>query len=385
MSTAIVTDPTSVDALHDAASARTGLTDFGDTDYREGLDVLIDALRRSSRRGLLASRFASIVVDTLAGRLASQAGWNANPQVLNNAVTAPLIITGLPRSGTTILHFLLSVDPQFQWTPRWVGEAPLIRPPRDEWEQHPQFKAVHARIEALFAANPGMRAAHDIGAELADECITVMSQSFVSNLFNSSFPFPEYRHWWYEADEEPSYRRYKKNLQLIGARESDKTWLLKNPSHTFGMDAMLRVFPDARVVVLHRNPVQTIVSGASLTWLNGKIFEKEEAGAMRLDIYARAVDRMAAARAKHAQADVLDVLDVDYRDLIADKIGTVRAIYKHFGLALSEETESAMREFVASNPQGKHGKHAYTSEEFGLSDDIVRARFADYIARNNLE
>ncbi len=125
----------------------------------------------------------------------------------------------------------------------------------------------------------------------------------------------------------------------------------------------------------------SIASGASLTWLNGKIFEKEEAGAMRLDIYARAVERMAAARAKHAQADVFDV---DYRDLIADKLGTVRAIYKHFGLALSETTEHAMREFVASNPQGKHGKHAYSSEEFGLSDDIVRARFANYIARHNL-
>jgi hypothetical protein len=379
MQTNIVTDPTSADALHEAAIARTGLSDFGETSYREGLGVLIDALRHSDRRELIAPRFASIVVDTLAGRLASQAGWNAHPEVLNNAIEKPLIITGLPRSGTTILHFLLSVDPQFQWTPRWIGEAPLIRPPRDEWETQPQFQAVHARIEALFAANPGMRAAHDIGADLADECITVMSQSFVSNLFNSAFPFPEYRHWWYEADEEPSYRRYKKNLQLIGAREPDKTWLLKNPSHTFGMDAMLRVFPDARIVVLHRNPVQTIASGASLTWLYGKIFKKEEAGAMRLDIYARAVERMAAARAKHAQADVFDV---DYRDLIADKLGTVRAIYKHFGLALSETTEHAMREFVASNPQGKHGKHAYSSEEFGLSDDIVRARFADYIARH---
>jgi hypothetical protein len=302
--------------------------------------------------------------------------------VLNNAVTAPLIITGLPRSGTTILHFLLSVDPQFQWTPRWVGEAPLIRPPRDEWEQHPQFNAVHAHIEALFTANQGMRAAHDIGAELADECITVMGQSFVSNLFNSSFPFPEYRHWWYEADEEPSYRRYKNNLQLIGAREPGKTWLLKSPLHTFGMDAMLRMFPDARVVVLHRNPVQTIASGASLTWLNGKVFEKEEAGAMRLDIYARAAERMAAARDKHARTDVLDV---DYRDRISDKIGTVRAIYRHFGLALSGETEGAMREFIVSNPQGKHGRHSYTSEEFGLSDDILRARFADYITWHNLE
>ena len=276
----------------------------------------------------------------------------------------------------------MSVDPQFQWTPRWVGEAPLIRPARKDWEKHPQFQEVHSRLEAMFAANPGLRAAHDMGADLADECITVMGQSFVSNTFNSSLPLPGYRHWWYDADEEPSYRRYKANLQLMGAREPDRTWLLKNPSHTYGMDPMLNVFPDARVVVLHRNPVETIASGASLIWKIGRIFDKRDAGPVRLDIYARAVEKMAAARDKHPAADILDV---DYRDLIGDKPGTIRRIYRHFGLELSAEAKAAMQGFIADNPQGKHGRHDYSSGEFGITDDQVRERFADYIARYNLD
>lgn len=374
-------DPTDADALHEEAIARTGRSDFGDNGYREGLGVLIDAIRASPRHDRIAPRFGAMAVNLLLGRLASQAGWNAHPELLDDPVPAPLIITGLPRSGTTILHFLMSVDPQFQWTPRWVGEAPLIRPPREEWESHPQYRQVHDRLEATFAANPGLRAAHDMGAALADECITVMSQSFMTNTFNSTLPLPDYRRWWYEADEEPSYRRYKDNLRLMGARARDRTWLLKNPSHSYGMDAMLRVFPDARVVVLHRNPVETIASGASLIWRNGQLFEKAEAGPIRLDIFARAVERMREAREQHPGAAVLDV---HYRDLIADKLGTVRRIYRHFGLTLSAEAEAAMQAFIGDNPQGKHGRHDYSSGEFGITDDQVRDRFADYIARHDL-
>lgn len=368
------------EALHERAVARTGLSDFGDPAYREGLGVLLDAARRSPRLTAIAPRLSSIVVNVLASRLSSEAGWKAQPEVLGNPMAAPLVITGIPRSGTTLLHFLMSLDPQFQWTPRWVGEAPLVRPPRAEWERHPQYRAVHDRLEAMFAANPGLRAAHDMGAGLADECITVMVQSFISNMFISTLPLPEYREWFFAADEAPSYRRYKDNLRLMGAREPEKSWLLKNPSHTFGMEGLLTSFPDARVVVLHRNPVETIASGASLTYRNADFWEKAEVGPIRLEVYSRAVERMAEARARHPG----HCLDIAYRDLVADPIATIAGIYDHHGLTLSAETETAMRAWLADNPQGKHGAHRYSSEEFGISDDQVRERFSAYIARHDL-
>lgn len=369
------------DALHERAVARAGSTDFGKDDYREGLGVLIDSARRSSRLEAIAPRMSSLLVDVLAGRLASQAGWNAGPETLALPVTAPLVITGLPRSGTTLLHFLMSLDPQFQWTPRWVGEAPLVRPARTQWEQHPQFKAVHERLEALFEANPGLRAAHEMGAGLADECITVMVQSFISNMFISMLPLPEYRQWFFETDETPSYVRYKDNLRLMGAETPDKTWLLKNPSHTIGMEPLLTTFPDARVVVLHRHPVETIASGASLTYRGADYWEKQEVGPIRLDVYSRAVKRMAAARERHPGR----CLDVYYRDMTRDPLGTVRRIYAHYGLELSAETAAAMQQWLDQNPQGKHGKHSYSSGEFGISDDDVRAAFAEYISEYELD
>lgn len=381
MSGSTISDAIGADALHEEAMARTGLSDFGDTAYSEGLGLLVEEVRKSPRGDQIAPRFHALAIGALTSRLASQAGWAARPDVLGQPVPAPVIITGLPRSGTTILHFLMSVDPQFQWTPRWIGEAPLVRPPRDQWETHPQFRAVHDRLETMFAANPGLRAAHDMGAELADECITVMVQSFVSNTFNSTLPLPGYRRWWHDADETPSYRRYKDNLRLMGANDPDRTWLLKNPSHTHGMDPLLHVFPDARIVVLHRHPVETIASGASLIWRNGDYWDKQEVGPIRLDIYARATDHMAQARANHPGAAIFDL---HYRDLVTDKIGTVHKIYQHFGLVLSQETEAAMRAFITDNPQGKHGSHDYSSGEFGITDGEVRERFADYIATYDL-
>lgn len=369
------------DALHERAAMRAGSSDFGDSDYRAGLDVLLNSARESARLEAIATRLSGVIVDVLAGRLSSQAGWNAHPETLNNAVTAPIIITGLPRSGTTLLHFLMSLDPQFQWTPRWVGEAPLVRPPAEEWADHHQYQAVHDRLEAMFAANPGLRAAHEMGAGLADECMTVLAQNFVNNMFISMFPLTEYRQWFFETDETPSYARYKDNLRLMGARTPDKTWLLKNPSHTIGMAPLLTTFPDARVVVLHRNPVETIASGASLTYRGADYWEKQEVGPIRLEVYSRAVKRMAQARAEHSG----HCLDIYYKDLVRDQLGTVRRIYDHYGLELTDETAATMRHWLDQNPQGKHGKHAYSSTEFGISDDDIRREFAEYIADYGLE
>lgn len=369
-----------VEALHERAAARAGKDDFGDSDYKEGLGVLLDSARRSPKLEAIAERVSQLAVDALVSRLSSQAGWNAHPEVIDAPVTAPLVITGLPRSGTTLLHFLMSLDPQFQWTPRWVGEAPIIRPPAHEWESHPQFKEVDERLSAMFAANPGLRAAHDMGAGLADECITVMVQSFVNNMFISMLPLTEYREWFFQADETPSYRRYKNNLQLMGALSPEKTWLLKNPLHTFGMEALLTTFPDARVVVLHRDPVETIASGASLTYRNAEFWDKDEVGPIRLDVFSRAAQRMTVARERHPGR----CLDLKYLDLVRDPLATVRRIYDHYGLSMTDETARSMKDWLASNPQGKHGKHSYSSEEFGISDVQVREAFADYIAQYDL-
>lgn len=363
--------------LHEAAIGESGLSDFGGSEYIDPLMLLIGEVNESPRNKQIEPRFRSIAINALKSRLASEAGWKKYPQALAQPIERPVVITGLPRSGTTILHFLMSVDPQFQWTPRWIGEAPLPRPSRDAWEDHPQFQAVHQRLEAQFAANPGLRAAHDMGAALADECITLMIQSFMSNTFNSTLPLPGYRAWWYSAGEEPSYRRYKDNLRLIGLNDPDKTWLLKNPSHSYGLDPLLKVFPDARVIILHRNPVETIASGASLTWRNAAFWDKEEVGPIRLDIYARATERMAQARAEHPHANIFDL---HYRDLVGDKMGAIQRIYDHYGLTLSEATAEAMQAFIMDNPQGKHGAHKYSSDEFGITDDNVRDRFQNYIS-----
>lgn len=140
-------------------------------------------------------------------------------------------------------------------------------------------------------------------------------------------------------------------------------------------------FPDARVVVLHRNPLETIPSGASLTYRSADFWDKSAVGPIRLEVYSRAARRMAEARARHPGR----CLDISYRDFVVDPIGTVHSIYAHYAIPMSDETSNAMRNWLAENPQGKHGKHAYSAEEFGITDAQIRNAFADYIAEHELE
>ncbi|MGE0385196.1 MAG: sulfotransferase [Gammaproteobacteria bacterium] len=369
------------EALHAEASAATGLADFGTSDYLAGLAKVIEAFDACDRREAIRERLRGLIVRTLCARLHTQAGWNANPDYRAVPIRAPLVVTGMPRTGTTALHHLLSVDPQFQWLPNWLTPAPRPRPPRAQWDSDPQYCAVAAAIEAQHRENPTIRAAHLTAADLPEECIAVMVQSFVSMTFVSSVPIPLYHAWFFNADERPSYRRHADLLRMVGLHAPGKTWLLKNPSHSFGAAALLETFPDARVVVTHRDPVSAITSGASLLAMAGMGWRPEELGPHRLRVWALAMDRLEQVRQR--QPDRFH--DVDHRRFRADPLAVVRGIYDRFDLQLTADTEAAMRQWVRENPQGAHGEHRYAPEDFGLTAMRVRERLAAYIERHGLE
>lgn len=372
-----------VDRLHhEASTAAGGLAEFGADGYRVGLDVLLSSVAGSRHAGeRLQRRVHASVVSALVSRLSSEAGWSDRPGCLTENVRAPVVIIGLPRCGTTALHQLLSVDPQFQWLPAWLAGHPRPRPPRAEWESNELFRASVADYLA-----EGVNALHDIRPSDPEECIRVMRQSFCSMTWVSSFPLPAYYEWFAAADERPSYRRYKDNLRLIGSGQPHEPWLLKNPSHTFGLGAMLDVFPDARFVHIYRDPVETIVSGASLvarSWAGdgAGFFSREELGAHRLDVWGTAADRMEVARSR---IPIEQIIDVDHRDFAASPHEVMQRIYNYFDLVLSAEVEARMREHVARRPREEHGRHRYSAEEFGLTAGMVRERLGGYIDRYGL-
>ena len=372
--------------LHDVARQMTGLQDFGSADYRSGLKKLLESLDRDLKPTRKGREFAAgTIVGTLAARLHAHDGWQRQPQSLQRRIVKPLIITGIPRTGTTALHKLLSMDPQFQGLEHWLADSPMPRPPRETWPTNPRYRAVVANLEAFYLAAPEMRAAHEMTAHEVDECLEILKHSFVSNRFASGWHVPTYDAWFQQQDERPGYRYFADVLRLIGAHD-DRTWLLKNPGHSAQLDVLLDTFPDARIVQTHRDPGKALPSLCSVLKMSRSVLEGAAVDALAIGprecrYWHEAAMRTIAVRQRAPQEQFFDV---DHRRFHAEPMRVVAEIYDHFGLALSTQTETAMHEWIRANPANRLGEHRYTAEEFGLDPHEVRTRFHDYIRHFDL-
>ncbi|MEZ5708302.1 MAG: sulfotransferase [Blastomonas sp.] len=370
------------DEMHAAAVAATGHDDFGDTRYEEGMRVLLDALDDNPPGGAAAQASADGVISgALSARLITQAGWNANPDYASQPVERPLIVIGLPRTGTTALHQLLSMDPQFQGFERWLTGNPMVRPPRDQWETHPAYQACVQRIEAMRAMAPEIMAAHSTDADEVDECLMPMAQSFVCNWFASNIDVPQYDAWFRNADETPSFLRYREVLKLVGLNDA-RRWLLKNPSHVFGIDALLNAFPDACIVQTHRHPAASMSSLMSLLGgirelMTGEPVDRERLLAREAGFWAEGARRSMAAAERLPDR----FCHVRQEEIRQDPMKVIEKIYGHFGIPMSAEAEKRFQAWAGNNPPDARSSHSYRQVE----RESIAPLFADYIARFDLD
>lgn len=379
---------TAGDQLHALVTARTGLTDFGDDSYAMGLRALLQSLDYDPQFLPSGRSFAwGEMATALSARALAVAAMKAHPDTANIAIRAPVVITGIPRTGTTALHKLLAVDPQFQGLQTWLTNAPIPRPPRETWADNPHFQRTEAILEAIFAANPRMRAAHNIVAEEVDECMEVMRQGFVSNRWASNWSAASYDAWWQTQSELPGYNYLKRVLQVVGSNEPEKRWLLKNPGHIANLDLLFTIFPDACVIQTHRNPAKAVPSLCQLLLSAYESLEVDRAdqyahimGMREVEKWARAVRDAEPVRQRHA-GQIIDVVHGDFHRAPMDVIGR---IYDKFGLRLTTEVEADMRQRAADKPEMAHGAHSYQATDFGLTEDEILARFGDYPERFGL-
>ena len=381
-------------ALHEAARAATGLSEFGGDEYRVGLGRLIEAYAtdlpndQATREACFAMTLPGLV-----GRLHSERGWRDHPGCLDRPVEHPLIIAGIPRTGTTALHMLLSMDPQFQGLTNWIIANPIVRPARELWEAHPLHLRAVAAVERIAESSPRAMAVHGIGADDVDECLALMMQSFVTNQIPSLVDLPTYDEWFLAQDEAASYRRLADNLRLIGYAESEKTWLLKNPTHLLRMETLVAVFPDARIIHTHREPVATFISMCGML---GSFRGDPEPGSLaarsigprQLRVYKQATEHTMAVRERNPNA----FHDVHQEALLANPMDVVRTIYDRFELQLSADTEGRMRVWIADHstpsssgsPGGATIDPPHRPEDFGLTEAEIRSELAPYIERYKL-
>jgi len=353
------------DSLTEWAVSATGLTDFGPDDFSDGLAVLASSFATEgglTERGERAAR--AMLRGALAARLVSEAGFAAFPG--DPQISRPLIVTGLPRTGTTFMHRLLVADPGHQGLELWLANAPQPRPPRSEWSAQPAYQAVAAGV-ARKGALP-----HQLGPGQVEECWQLLRQSMRSVSYGCLAHVPSYMSWLSSQDWVPAYQRHRRNLSLIGYHDVDKRWVLKNPSHLFALDALLSVYPDALVVVTHRDPVVAMASMCSLAaratsgW--SSVFTGPVIGRTQLDLWSRGQSSFTAARARHDPAQFCDVL---YDDLVADPLAAVSRVYAQFGLPLTSPAVEAMRKLSGS---AGGSDHRYSLTEYGLTEADVLDR-----------
>lgn len=377
----------SEDAFHEEASRACGFDDFGESDYLEGLRTLLSALDEDAPLNEIGrSSLRATIVDALKARLLSERGWRDFPEYAEAPVDAPLVIVGLPRTGTTALHHLMSQDVSLQGLELWISSSPKPKPPREQWAGDPHFRACDERMRFIHERSPDMMAIHPMAADLVDECWHLLEQHFAHSGFEAGTEIPSYSQWWSKCDMRPAYRRHRRNLQLIGHRQPEKRWLLKDATHLFHLDAFLDVYPDARIVMTHRDPVKLIPSVCSLCWTlrepTNERVDRVAFGRSTLALWERAIRRTMSAREGRDPAQFHDLHFSSFR---RDALGAIRGIYDRFAVAYSATADARIRSFREANPPGLHGAHAYALEDWGLDAGEIRERFADYTERFGVE
>ena len=370
------------------AQQRTGLDDFGDPRFREPLRRVIADFEEEASLSVLGRIAArQDMIRLLSNRLRMEWDRKRHPGIAVQPVTGPLFVTGLPRTGTTLLHGLLAQDPVHRAPLTWEMMFPAPTPERAHHHHDPRIGAAERQLRWFHRLNPGFRLIHELAARLPEECLIITSHSFLSFQFQTSHHVPRYQAWLETQDLRPSYEAHKRFLQHLQWRWRGERWVLKAPAHLFGLRALLDVYPDAGVILTHRDPLQVVASLASLTYgLRSTFSDDMDPTLVGPEMTRRWADGLY--RALHAREEGLvpadRFVDICYDELMRDPIDCVRRIYAHYGLLFSPVAEERMRRFLAQHPKDKHGRHRYSLAEFGLDRDEEEERYRSYRDRFDL-
>ena len=363
--------------LIETAKRRCGFDDFGGGDFFEAISRLLESCHRESRLNLIGKiALRSDLLRTLCSRLLMEEDRQIYPGIARQEIREPLFIVGLPRSGTTVLHTLLAADPEHRVPLTWEVMTPS--PPTGDHEQQRIQRATQS-CNYLDWLAPTFRHVHAVGAELPQECVGLMTPSFMSDQFDTMYYVPSYRAWFFRQDLLPAYEYHRRFLQHLQFRRSARRWVLKAPTHMSALPTLLSVYPDALFVQTHRQPLEAMASVSSLITILRRVFsdavdplvvcrDAVQYWSQTLDTFLQERDRLPRKR----------ICDLDFLEIRRDPIAAVRRIYKHFGWLLSPETEQRMRVVLARQSREQYGNHRYDLSQFGFDPAEGARAFAAY-------
>ncbi|MDT5008401.1 MAG: hypothetical protein QOH57_18 [Mycobacterium sp.] len=373
----------SADALQDGACAATGLSDFGSTYYREGLDRTVDALNAQAELNDLGRVMQHATIsNALIQRLKIVDTYKAHPEIADEVVDGPVVVLGLPRTGTTALGQLMSADPQFRFLRTWESQAPT--PPPESATQHTDPRIAQAAegigmIEQMF---PDFQAIVSSEAQAATECQDLMGMSFRTFHFDGVVRVPNYVQWLLQCDMRETYEFHRDVLKLLQWHCKPSLWLLRTPVHMFALDAFVQVYPNAKFVWSHRDPAKVLGSVCSLiayvrSW-SSDYRDARELGAEQLAWWAEGIGRAMDFRTKYGDDRFVDV---SFADLQTDSVNTVARSYERLGLAFTDDARAGVAQWAEGHKPGHRGTHTYDLADYGLTPEQVREVFSDYLAR----
>ena len=376
--------PFSRDDLVTAAVEATGLDDFGEPTWREGLDRMLEDLDRSARLNELG---VTIVQTEFTGYLTNRLrilDWRArHPDVGRGEINRPLVICGQPRTGTTILFDLLAQDPAHRAPLTWEVDFPVPPPTTATYDTDPRIEESEVMSGMADQIIPGFTAFHPLGARLAQECARITASEFRSMMFQTQYDVPGYEEWLlHDADPAPLYQWHRIYLQHLQSEHAADRWLIKSPAHLWHLGALMAEYPDAVVIQTHRDPLKVITSISALVAHLRRMASDHSSVARAAAQYSEDIfvglERSLLARTD-GTLPPRQVIDVQFADFMADPFATIGAVYDQLGLELTPAAESRMREFLATHPgDGGGGGTRYTWSDTGLDETALRRRAAPY-------
>ena len=381
--------------LLEQSIAETGLRDFGDASFREGLNQLCDALNGSAKLtqiGRLATRQALVATLNKRARLVDYYKQNKE-SIEAQTIRRPLIICGLPRTGTTILHEVLALDPRLRTPLSWEVAHPLPLPSgNSDDDQDPRIAATDAQLVAIDQLAPEQRLKHPMGALLPQECVSILADHFASEQYSTVYRLPSYRQWVLTGDSAEAYRWHQQFLRYLQSApgHGDRTWLLKTPVHLLYLPTLLSCYPDAMIVQTHRLPMQVLGSLCSLLCTLRSAFSNsvypQQVIQDETAFYALMMRRCLRYRAELPEEQFFDIRFGELQD---DMVAVIERMYQHFELPISEDLKARMRAYLEKQQQqspvktlGDHGGRF--AQRYGIEEEVVELQFREYCQRFGL-
>ena len=371
------------------AQRKTGLQDFGDTTFLEPLQILMEACEQEANLSMVG-RLAvkSETIRLLINRLKLTQDRKTYRGIKEEHIKAPLIILGLPRTGSTLLHNLLSQDPTNRVPRLWETMTPSPPPGHPESLAKPRIQHTNKLLKGFYLAAPKFKVVYPMTALDPAECVTMMAHSFSSAQFQSTYHIPSYQKWLANAVLHRAYVEHRQFLQHLQWNYQPQQWVLKAPPHIFALKSLLSVYPDAKVIQTHRSPHTVLGSVASFDVILRQTFSRsvnpQHIGQEALLQWSEAVQSAMNFRDSQATNNG-QFYDMLYANLSKNPIDAIHQMYAHFGLTLTNRAEQNMKEFLKNNPKHKHGEHRYSLSHYGLSETKISSHFKAYMHRYKLD